>query len=80
MQYYTYNVTCDFRSGSNTALDVSCGDVVVGSEKVLKEGTWILVQQSTPPYSHGYVPANYLERAQKHAINKVFFLFLHLGI
>jgi hypothetical protein len=71
MQYYSYRVKYAFHSDDSASLQVNVGDIVLGSEKVLKEGTWVLVQQSTPPYSHGYVPAHYIERAQKGAFMKV---------
>ena len=67
MQFFAYRVKFDFHPSDEASLNVSTGDIVLGSEKSIKSGVWILVQQSTPPYAHGYVPSHYLERAQKDA-------------
>lgn len=67
MQFYAYRAKFDFHPNDEASLDISIGDIVLGSEKSLASGKWILVQKSTPPFSHGYVPSHYLERAQKEA-------------
>lgn len=78
MQFFAYRVKFDFQANDEASLNVNVGDIVLGSEKHIKPGIWLLVQQSTPPYAHGYVPSHYLERAQKEAcFGKVIFFSLY---
>mmetsp|Transcript_11346 Transcript_11346/g.46075 ORF Transcript_11346/g.46075 Transcript_11346/m.46075 type:complete len:462 (+) Transcript_11346:192-1577(+) len=67
LSYYAYKVKFNFKGEDDTTLNVKKGDIVLGSEKSLPPGAWVLVQQSVAPHRHGYVPAQYLERAQEEA-------------